>query len=59
LICLNHKTIESAPKLSALAQPYDNGDAIKLYLKLFNLFLEANQIIIEESFHTIAFSDIA
>ena len=42
--------MESALKPSALAQPFDIGDAIGSWFGLFNLFLEANQIVIAELF---------
>ena len=51
--------MESASKLSALAEPFGVGDAIKSWFGLFNLFLEANQIVIAENLHVSAFSDIA
>jgi len=51
--------MESASKLSALAQPFGVGDALKSWFGLFNLFLEANQIVIAENLHVSAFSDIA
>jgi len=38
--------MESASKLSALAQPFGVGDALKFWFGLFNFFLEANQIVI-------------
>jgi len=41
--------MESTSKLSALAQPFGVGDAIKSWFGLFNLFLEANQIVIAEN----------
>ena len=43
--------MESASKLSALAQPFDVGDALKSWFGWFNLFLEANQIVIAENLH--------
>ena len=55
----NCTTVESASKLSALAQPFGVGDAIKSWFGLFNLFLEANQIVITENLHALNFSDIA
>ena len=51
--------MESASKLSALAPPFGVGDAIKSWFGLFNLFLEANQIVIVDYLHASAFSDIA
>jgi hypothetical protein len=51
--------MESASRLSALAQPFGVGDALKSWFGLFNLFLEANQIIVEENLHALTFSDIA
>ena len=50
--------MESALKLSALAQPFGVGDAIKSWFRLFNLFLEANQIVIEVNLHAPIVSDI-
>ena len=44
---------------SALAQPFGVGDALKSWFGLFNLFLEANQIVIAENLHALTFSDIA
>ena len=49
----------SASKLSALAQQFGVGDAIKSWFGLFNLFLEANQIVLSENVYASAFSDIA
>jgi len=49
----------SASKPLALAQPFSIGDAIKTWFGLFNLFLEANQIVIAENLHALFFSDIA
>ena len=49
----------SASKLSALAQPFGVGDPLKSWFGLFNLFLEANQIVIADNLHASAFSDIA
>ena len=43
----------------ASAQPFDVGDAIKSWFGLFNLFLEANQIVIAEKLHVLTFSDTA
>ena len=51
--------MESTSKLSALAQPFVVGDAIESWFGLFNLFLEANQIVIAENLHASLFSDIA
>jgi hypothetical protein len=51
--------MESVSKLSALAQPFGVGDALKSWFGLFNLFLEANQIIVAENMHALTFSDIA
>jgi len=51
--------MESASKLSALAQLFGLGDAIKSWFELFNLFLEANQIVIAENLHASTFSGIA
>jgi hypothetical protein len=51
--------MESASKLSALAQPFGVGDAIKSWFGFFNLLLEANQIVLTENLHASAFSDIA
>ena len=51
--------MESASKLSALAQPFGVRDAIKSCFGVFNLFLKANQIVIAENLHASAFSDIA
>ena len=51
--------MEPALKLSVLAQPYGVGHAIKSFLGLFNLFLEANQIVLAENFRASAFSYIA
>ena len=51
--------MESASKLSALAQPFGVGDAIKSWFGLFNLFLEANQIVIVKKLHASPFSNIA
>ena len=47
--------MEPASKLSALAQPFGVGVAIKFWSRLFNSFLEANQI---GFVHALAFSDI-
>jgi hypothetical protein len=51
--------MESALKLSALAQPFGVENAIKSWFGLFNLFFEANYIVIAENLHASAFSDIA
>ena len=51
--------MESALKLSAFAQPFGVGDAIKSWFGLFNMFLEANQIVIADNLHALTFSDIA
>jgi len=51
--------MESASKLSILAQPFVVEDAIKSWFGLINLFLEANQIVIAENVHAPALSDIA
>jgi len=51
--------MESALKLSILAQPFGVRDAIKSWFGLFNLFLEANQIVIAENIHALTFFDIA
>ena len=51
--------MESASKLSSLAQPFGVGDALKSWFGLFYLFLEANQIIVAENLHALTFSDIA
>ena len=51
--------MESASNLSALAQPFGFGDAVKSWFGLFNLFLEAHRIVIGEILHASAFSDIA
>jgi len=51
--------MESASKLSALAQLFGVGAAIKSWFRLFNFFLEANQIVIAKNLHASAFSDIA
>jgi len=51
--------MQSVLKLSALAQPFGVGDAIKSWFGLFNLFFEANQIVFAENLHTSAISDIA
>ena len=53
---MNCTTMESALNLSAFAQPFVLGDAIKSW---FTIFLEANQIVIAENLHALAFSDIA
>ena len=51
--------MERASKLSALAQPFVVGDAIKSWFGLFDLFLEANQIVVAENLHALTFSDTA
>ena len=51
--------MESALKLSALAQPFGVGDAIKSWFGLFNLFLEADQFVLAENLHVSALSYIA
>ena len=51
--------MESASKLSASAQPFGVGDAIKSWFGLFDLFLEANQIIVADNLHAVTFSNIA
>ena len=51
--------MESALRLSALAQPFGVGDALKSWFGLFNLFLEPNHIVVAEHLHASAFSDIA
>ena len=51
--------MEPASKLSALAQPFGVGDALKPWFGLFNLFLVANYIAIAENLHAVTFSDIA
>ena len=51
--------MESASKLSALAQSFGVGDAIKLWFGLFSLFLGAKQIVIAENLLALTFSDIA
>jgi len=51
--------MESASKPSALVQPFGVGDAIKPWFGLFNLLLEANQIIVVDNLHALTFSDIA
>jgi len=51
--------MDSASKLSASAQPFGVGDALKSWCGLFDLFLEANQIVIAENLHSSTFSDIA
>ena len=50
--------MDSASKLSALAQPFGFGDALKSRFGFFNLFLEANQIVIVKNLHSSTFSDI-
>ena len=51
--------MEVAFKLSALAQPFGVGDALKSRFGLLNLFLEANQIVLEKKLQVLSFSDIA
>ena len=51
--------MESASKQSAWAQPFGVGDAIKSWFGLFNLVLEANQIVLANNLHASTFSDIA
>jgi len=51
--------MESALKLLALTPLFGVGDALKSWIGLFNLFLEANQIVIAEKLHALTFSDIA
>ena len=51
--------MNSASKLSALAQPFRVGDAIKSWFRPLNLILKANQIVITENLHASAFSEIA
>ena len=51
--------MEPASKLSALAQPFGVEDAIESWIGLFDLFLEANQIVIVGNLHASAFSGIA
>ena len=51
--------MELASKLSALAQPFGVGDAMKFWYGLFNLFLEANQIVIADNLHALVLADIA
>ena len=48
--------MKTASKLSALAQPFGVGVAIKFWSRLFNSFLEANQI---GFVHASAVSDIS
>ena len=45
--------------LSALAELFGVGDALKSWFGLFKLFLEAHQIIVTENLHALIFSDIA
>ena len=56
---LNCTVIESASELSALAQPFGVGDTIKSWFGLFDLILEANQIVIAENSHASAFTDFS
>ena len=52
--------MESASNLSVFAQPFFGvGDALKSWFGLFNLFLEANQIVISENLHVLTFTFIA
>ena len=51
--------MKSASKLSALAQPFGVGDAIKSWFGSFNLFSEVYQIVLAENLHALAISDIA
>ena len=51
--------MKPASKLSALVQRFGIGDAFKSWFGLFNLFFEANQIVVAENLHASAFSDIA
>ena len=51
--------MESASKLSALAQPFGVGDVLKSWFGLFNFFLETSQIVIAKNLHALTFSDIA
>jgi len=48
--------LESASKLSALVQPFGVGDAIKSWFGLFNLLLDATQIINADYLHASTFS---
>ena len=51
--------MELASKLSAFAQPFRVGEAIKSWFGLFNLFLEANQIVLVDNLDASTFSEIA
>ena len=51
--------MESASKLSTLAQRFGVGDALKSWFALFNLLLEAKQIVVAENLHALTFSDFA
>ena len=48
-----------ALKLSALDHSFGVEDALKSKFGLFNLILEANQIVVSENVHASAFSNIA
>ena len=50
--------MESASKLWDLAEPFGVGDALKSWFGSFNLFLDANQIVIAENLYALALSDI-
>ena len=50
--------MELVSKLSALAQPFGVGDAIKPWYGLFNLFLETSPIVNADGLNASAFSDI-
>ena len=47
----NCTVIESASNLSALAQSFGVGVAIKSWFGLLNIFFETNQIVIVENLH--------
>ena len=51
--------MESASKLLALAQPFGVGDSIKSWFGFYNLFLEANQLVIADNLHALTFANIA
>ena len=51
--------MDSASKLSTLVQPFGVGEALKSWFGLFNLFLEASQIVIVEDLHAFNASDSA
>ena len=51
--------MESTSKQSALTQLSGVVNAIKSWFGLFNLFLEANQIVIADNLHASTFSEIA